>query len=306
MALVRLIPYQVTDDDQSSSEHSSSRILPQDSDSGGRRHYPWVSEWLSRSTTIHPSNKPSSLSNGDMASNNPQRLQTDKPTGCPSTLYSTHRRRNGKAPADQDDIDAADLEYDDLSYKFDSPKVEEENNNNDEEDQDSSKDEDSYFSAASHASACDTMSTLIDRLNEATKNSNAAEILHAYDLGVLATLQSMTAYWAGRSDARHVSNVEKRIFRREAQRLDELLGDAEKQSAASYTLLAKKLDEKHDLLNQLTAAERDVFGGDRVDHLRRQEENEKADDASEKDYDGDSKGGSYVNPAETLGFDGSL
>ncbi|KAK1836775.1 hypothetical protein QBC39DRAFT_429803, partial [Podospora conica] len=45
------------------------------------------------------------------------------------------------------------------------------------------------------------------------------EILHAYDVGVCAAVRSMAAYWAARASERHVSNSERRIFRREAERL---------------------------------------------------------------------------------------
>lgn len=61
-----------------------------------------------------------------------------------------------------------------------------------------------------------------------------AEILHAYDVGVCAAIRSMAAYWAGRAGERHVSFSERRIFRREAERLRGLVEEAEGEVGRSW------------------------------------------------------------------------
>ncbi|KAK5662333.1 hypothetical protein OQA88_8239 [Cercophora sp. LCS_1] len=92
------------------------------------------------------------------------------------------------------------------------------------------------------------------KLKEAIQASREAETLHAYDVGVCAALQSMEQHWATRATQRYVSIQEKRIFRREAQRLRELLGDAQRDMMASDGLLASRQQEERKLWGEFTSA----------------------------------------------------
>ena len=78
----------------------------------------------------------------------------------------------------------------------------------------------------------------ITMLADAVRTARDAEMIHAYDIGVCAALESMIKYWSTRSARRHVSSSEKRIFRREAQRLQELMEDAKKELETSQRDLA--------------------------------------------------------------------
>jgi len=86
--------------------------------------------------------------------------------------------------------------------------------------------------------------TALTKLEAAIKTSREAETLHAYDVGVCAALQSMEEHWTQLTASRHVSNSEKRIFRREAERLRQLLVDAEKEMLASAERLARKEEDE--------------------------------------------------------------
>ncbi|KAK0615622.1 hypothetical protein B0T17DRAFT_619256 [Bombardia bombarda] len=93
------------------------------------------------------------------------------------------------------------------------------------------------------------------RLKAAITTVREAETLHAYDVGVCAALQSMTEYWNQRANESHVSNAEKRIFRREAQRVMELMQNAEQEMLASNSLLAKKQKKEQRLLDEVKRVE---------------------------------------------------
>ncbi|KAK0707653.1 hypothetical protein B0H67DRAFT_319573 [Lasiosphaeris hirsuta] len=83
-------------------------------------------------------------------------------------------------------------------------------------------------------------SILPPRLEAAIRAAREAETLHAYDVGVCAALESMSEYWTRRSRRRHVSSSEKRIFSREAQRLADLVVNAEQEAMASNERLLRK------------------------------------------------------------------
>ncbi|KAK1764363.1 hypothetical protein QBC33DRAFT_561756 [Phialemonium atrogriseum] len=82
---------------------------------------------------------------------------------------------------------------------------------------------------------------LQSRIDIAVRESTHAETLHAYDIGVMATLESMKKYWAHRSNNLHISVSEKRIFRRETERLDMLLAEAREETQKSDKALEAKL-----------------------------------------------------------------
>ncbi|KAK0644210.1 hypothetical protein B0T16DRAFT_392599 [Cercophora newfieldiana] len=82
--------------------------------------------------------------------------------------------------------------------------------------------------------------TAITHLENAIKSTRDAEALHAYDIGVCAALKSMELHWSSLCAQRHVSNNEKRIFRREAQRLQELVRDAERETMGNEERLARR------------------------------------------------------------------
>ena len=86
--------------------------------------------------------------------------------------------------------------------------------------------------------------TALTKLEAAIRTSREAEMLHAYDVGVCAALQSMEEHWTQLTASRHVSNSEKRIFRREAERLRQLLVDAEREMLASAERLARKEEDE--------------------------------------------------------------
>ena len=81
---------------------------------------------------------------------------------------------------------------------------------------------------------------LLLKLQEVSKSAREAEMLHAYDVGVQAALLSMQTYWASKARELHISNPERRIFKRENERLSDLLKDTAKVMLASDQRLAAK------------------------------------------------------------------
>ncbi|KAK3375838.1 hypothetical protein B0T24DRAFT_718337 [Lasiosphaeria ovina] len=90
-----------------------------------------------------------------------------------------------------------------------------------------------------------------ERLARATKSSHDAELLHAYNVGVNAALHSMAEYWAQRARELHLSSSEKRIFEREAQRVAELVVDAERETMESNDRFVQKQRDEQRLRDEL-------------------------------------------------------
>lgn len=107
------------------------------------------------------------------------------------------------------------------------------------------------------------------RLNIVTRESRHAEALHAYDIGVMATLGSMKAHWENMGNDKYTSLSEKRIFRREAERLGMLLVDARGESAKSDKVLEAKLAEQDGLAEYLERADARILENprDTPEHL---------------------------------------
>ncbi|KAK4449649.1 hypothetical protein QBC34DRAFT_438085 [Podospora aff. communis PSN243] len=82
------------------------------------------------------------------------------------------------------------------------------------------------------------------RLENAVKSTRDAESLHAYEIGVFAALKSMECHWSNLSAQHHISNSEKRIFRREAERLRELLSDVELETLENGDRVARRQDRE--------------------------------------------------------------
>jgi hypothetical protein len=93
------------------------------------------------------------------------------------------------------------------------------------------------------------------QLKVAVRESRDAEALHAFDIGVMASLVSMMGYWDEQCENRHISVSEKRIFRREADRLERLLIRAQEESAKSEKTLDVKLAEEKRLADTLMKAQ---------------------------------------------------
>ncbi|KAK3682320.1 hypothetical protein B0T22DRAFT_521533 [Podospora appendiculata] len=110
------------------------------------------------------------------------------------------------------------------------------------------------------------------KLFAAIEKSRESETLHAYDVGVYAALQSMAQFWRQRAKQPHVSVPEKRIFQREAQRLTELMGDAEREMMVSNARLMRKQQVEQRLWEKMQSynTEEDVERGG--------ENNEEGDD----------------------------
>ncbi|KAK1754212.1 hypothetical protein QBC47DRAFT_39750 [Echria macrotheca] len=86
---------------------------------------------------------------------------------------------------------------------------------------------------------------LVADLEAAIEASRAAETLHAYDVGVCAALESMAKHWNAQAAQFHTSNSEKRIFQREAQRLEDLIIRAQQQvHVGDRRLILKRAEEK--------------------------------------------------------------
>ncbi|KAK3316542.1 hypothetical protein B0H66DRAFT_561534 [Apodospora peruviana] len=85
------------------------------------------------------------------------------------------------------------------------------------------------------------------QLRAAVTRSRNAEALHGYDVGVVAALQSMLVHWTSHSEERHISAAEKRIFLREAQRLTELIDDAEAEMVAGNSDLLENQEAEERL-----------------------------------------------------------
>lgn len=98
----------------------------------------------------------------------------------------------------------------------------------------------------------DKPATLSARLKDAIQTARDAETIHAYDVGICAAIQSMTQYWSSRAAQRHISRSEKRIFRREAQRLQELMEEAKKELDASQADLVTWQKEEDRLREQIS------------------------------------------------------
>ncbi|KAK0709309.1 hypothetical protein B0T26DRAFT_805055 [Lasiosphaeria miniovina] len=93
--------------------------------------------------------------------------------------------------------------------------------------------------------------SIAERLAKATQSLHDAELLHAYDVGVNAALHSMAEYWAQRARELHVSSSEKRIFEREAQRVAELVVDAERETMKSNDRLVQSRRNEQRLRGEL-------------------------------------------------------
>lgn len=107
-----------------------------------------------------------------------------------------------------------------------------------------------YESSESHVlvSHADELRTRLEEVAQASSNAEAA---HAYDIGVVAALSAMKTYWDTRGDNKYTSLAEKRIFRREAERLDQLLVQGRGEMLKSDKVLAANLAEKTRLAEQL-------------------------------------------------------
>lgn len=113
------------------------------------------------------------------------------------------------------------------------------------------------------------------QLKVALLEARDAETLHAFDIGVMGSLVSMMGYWDEQCENRHISVSEKRIFRREAGRLERLLINAREESAKSEKAVNVKLTELEGLAETVrkgrvgTTAMHDHTGGSTLEELRR-------------------------------------
>lgn len=112
------------------------------------------------------------------------------------------------------------------------------------------------------------------QLNVALREARDAEALHAFDIGVMASLVSMMGYWDQQCENRHISVSEKRIFRREADRLERLLISAREESAKSEKAFNVELAKQKWLAEALRKAQvdstamHDHMGGLTLEELR--------------------------------------
>ncbi|KAK0616747.1 hypothetical protein B0T14DRAFT_251831 [Immersiella caudata] len=104
--------------------------------------------------------------------------------------------------------------------------------------------------------------TAINRLEKSVKSTRDAENLHAYDIGVCAALKSMESHWLSLSSQRHISSNEKRIFLREAQRLHELLIDAELETLGNEDRLARRQEQEDLAWAALRVSAKGMSGGE--------------------------------------------
>jgi hypothetical protein len=98
------------------------------------------------------------------------------------------------------------------------------------------------------------------RLEDAVKSTRDAESLHAYEIGVCAALKSMEYHWSSLSAQHHISKNEKRIFRREAQRLRELLSDAELETVGNEDCVARRQERENQAWMELRASANGMSG----------------------------------------------
>ncbi|KAK4212441.1 hypothetical protein QBC37DRAFT_401507 [Rhypophila decipiens] len=98
------------------------------------------------------------------------------------------------------------------------------------------------------------LTSQLRNLKDTIQTSREAETLHAYDVGVIAALNSMLVYWNDRASAMQTSSAEKRIFQREAQRLTDLIDDAERHLLLSHASLVNKQVVEEDLWEDVFSA----------------------------------------------------
>ncbi|KAM7190257.1 hypothetical protein V8F33_009617 [Rhypophila sp. PSN 637] len=98
------------------------------------------------------------------------------------------------------------------------------------------------------------LTSQLRNLKDTIQTSREAETLHAYDVGVIAALNSMLVYWTDCASAMQTSSAEKRIFQREAQRLTDLIDDAERHLLLSHASLVNKQAVEEDLWEDVFSA----------------------------------------------------
>ncbi|KAM7221833.1 hypothetical protein V8F06_002826 [Rhypophila decipiens] len=110
------------------------------------------------------------------------------------------------------------------------------------------------FSQPPQSQSLHTLTSQLHNLKDTIKTSREAETLHAYDVGVIAALNSMLVYWNDRASAMQTSSAEKRIFQREAQRLTDLIDDAGRHLLLSHASLVNKQVVEEDLWEDVFSA----------------------------------------------------
>jgi hypothetical protein len=96
--------------------------------------------------------------------------------------------------------------------------------------------------------------TLHMSFSAALHELQVAEVCHAYVVGVVMALECMKNDWNRRTYLHHVSNAERRIFRREAERLQQRHEDARTDLTASAERLDAKLGELERIRVELVLA----------------------------------------------------
>jgi hypothetical protein len=119
--------------------------------------------------------------------------------------------------------------------------------------------------------------TLHSRFSAALHDLQIAEVFHAYVVGVMMALECMKNDWERRTYLRHVSNAERRIFRREANHLQQRYNDAHKELTASAERLDAKLAELERLRVELMRAGACIPH----DHLQARDDNRQYSESDE-------------------------
>jgi hypothetical protein len=99
-----------------------------------------------------------------------------------------------------------------------------------------------------------SIEALEQRLSTSLHEVQIAEVIHAYEVGIMVALECMRNDWIRRISLRHVSIAERLIFRREARRLTRLFDDARCDVRAGEARLNAKFAERDRIRAQLALA----------------------------------------------------
>lgn len=99
-----------------------------------------------------------------------------------------------------------------------------------------------------------SIEALEQRLSTSLHEVQIAEVVHAYEVGIMVALECMRNDWIRRISLRHVSIAERLIFRREVRRLTRLFDDARCDVSASEARLNAKFAERDRIRVQLVLA----------------------------------------------------